>query len=149
MSVTPWVLGNRAAAGTVLDEMIRDVALKSAAAHDQITVRGRRNGKNGDSNKLAETDRPAHGWFRFVLSYPPHLVRHYLEEFGLKPGSRVLDPFCGTGTTIVECRKNGIGSIGIEANRMAFFASQVKVDWSPDLFCLPLCTNPGPIVNRN
>jgi len=99
---------------------------------DQITMRGRRNGRNGDSNKLAEEDRPAHGWFRFVLSYPPHLVRHYLEEFGMKPRCRVLDPFCGTGTTIVECRKNGIGSVGIEANRMAFFATQVKVDWSPN-----------------
>jgi DNA modification methylase len=101
-------------------------------ASDQISVRGSRNGRNGDSNKLAEKDRAAHSWFRFVLSYPPHLVRHYLEEFGMKPGCRVLDPFCGTGTTVVECRKNGIGSVGIEANRMAFFATQVKVDWSPD-----------------
>jgi tRNA G10 N-methylase Trm11 len=49
----------------------------------------------------------------------------------MKRGCRVLDPFCGTGTTIVECRKNCIASVGIEANRMAFFASQVKVDWSP------------------
>lgn len=95
-----------------------------------ISVRGGRNCKNGDSNKLADADRPAHNWFRFVLSYPPHLVRHYLDEFGIKPGCRVLDPFCGTGTTVVECRKNGIGSVGIEANRMAFFASQVKSDWS-------------------
>jgi DNA modification methylase len=104
----------------------------TAPITDQITMRGRRNGKNGDSNKLSGVDRPAHDWFRFVLSYPPHLVRHYLDEFAMKPGSRVLDPFCGTGTTIVECRKNGVGSVGIEANRMAFFATQVKVDWSPD-----------------
>lgn len=101
-------------------------------ANGQIGVRGGRNGKNGDTNRLADEDRPAHGWYRFVLSYPPHLVRHYLEDFGMKPGCRVLDPFCGTGTTIVECRKNGIGSVGIEANRMAFYATQVKVDWSID-----------------
>jgi len=102
------------------------------STNDHVSMRGGRCGRNGDSNKLGDEDRPAHGWFRFVLSYPPHLVRHYLDEFGMKPGRRVLDPFCGTGTTIVECRKNGIGSIGIEANRMAFFATQVKVDWSPD-----------------
>jgi hypothetical protein len=46
--------------------------------------------------------------------------------------NRVLDPFCGTGTTLVECKKLGIPSVGIEANPMAFFASQVKVDWAVD-----------------
>jgi DNA modification methylase len=113
--------------------MFRDAKIQNfIPVTDQIIMRGGRTGKNGDSNKLALDDRPAHGWFRFVLSYPPHLVRHYLNEFGMKPGSKVLDPFCGTGTTIVECRKNGIGSIGIEANRMGFFATQVKADWSPD-----------------
>ncbi len=98
---------------------------------EAITLRGRRNGKNGDNNKLAASDRAAHAWYRFVLSYPPHLVRHYLEEFRVQPGQVVLDPFCGTGTTVVECRKQGIDSIGIEANRMAHFASGVKVDWRP------------------
>lgn len=41
----------------------------------------------------------------------------------------VLDPFCGTGTTIVEARKNLISTYGIEANAMAAFASNVKSNW--------------------
>jgi len=45
---------------------------------------------------------------------------------------RVLDPFCGTGTTVVECKKLGIRSVGIEATPMAFLASRTKVNWSPD-----------------
>jgi hypothetical protein len=88
---------------------------------------------NGDNtNKLLPEDRPVHEWYRFVLSFPPHLVRAYLERFGADGRRTALDPFCGTGTTIVECKKHGIPSIGIEANPMAHFASQVKVDWSPD-----------------
>lgn len=87
---------------------------------------------NGDPNKLALEDRAAHDWYRFVLSYPPHLVRDYLRRFAVKPGQRVLDPFCGTGTTVVECKKLGIGSIGVEANPLAHFASMVKLDWTPD-----------------
>lgn len=89
-----------------------------------------RRSTNGENNKLYAEDRAAHDWYRFVLSFPPHLVRDYLERFALGGNQRVLDPFCGTGTTIVECKKLGIPSIGVEANPMAHFASQVKVDWS-------------------
>lgn len=88
--------------------------------------------KNGLRNKLLPQDRAAHDWYRFVLSFPPHLVRAYLERFDVSPSRRVLDPFCGTGTTLVECKKLGIPSVGIEANPMAWYASRVKTDWSPD-----------------
>ncbi len=83
-------------------------------------------------NRLAPDDRAVHDWYRFILSYPPHLVREYLQRFQMDASQRVLDPFCGTGTTLVECKKLGIPSVGIEANPMAHFASQVKLDWSPD-----------------
>ncbi len=85
-----------------------------------------------EDNKLQPADRAAHDWYRFVLSFPPHLVRDYLCRFELGAGRRVLDPFCGTGTTIVECRKNNVASVGIERSPMAHFASEVKADWSPD-----------------
>ncbi len=89
-------------------------------------------GANGEINKLFPADRAVHEWYRFVLSFPPHLVRDYLDRFGIRSDNRVLDPFCGTGTTIVECKKLGIPAVGVEANLMAHFASQVKADWSPD-----------------
>ncbi len=84
------------------------------------------------TNRLHPGDEAVHDWYRFVLSFPPHLVRHYVERFDLVPGSVVLDPFCGTGTTLVECRKLGLNAIGVESNPLAAFASNVKTDWSPD-----------------
>ncbi len=87
---------------------------------------------NADLNRLSPDDRPVHQWYRFVLSYPPHLVRTYLRRFGPGPDDCVLDPFCGTGTTVVECKKQGIPSVGVEANPMAHFAGRTKVDWTPD-----------------
>jgi DNA methylase len=85
-----------------------------------------------DVNKLLPQDRPAHDWYRFVLSFPPHLVRTYLQRFGIKETHVVLDPFCGTGTTLVECKKLGISGIAVEANPMGHFATRVKTDWTPD-----------------
>ncbi len=84
------------------------------------------------ANRLAVEDSPVHRWYRFVLSFPPHLVRTYFAKFGIEPGKTVLDPFCGTGTTMVECKKLGIEAIGVERNPVAFFASHVKTDWSVD-----------------
>ena len=86
---------------------------------------------NGLNNRLYVEDAAAHEWYRFVLSYPPHLVRDYIQRFNLNSSNTLLDPFCGTGTTVVEGKKLGIPSVGVEANPMAHFASQVKVDWSP------------------
>ena len=42
-------------------------------------------------NKLKLGDRAAHQWYRFVLSFPPHLVRTYVAKFGLGSHHRVLD----------------------------------------------------------
>ncbi len=87
---------------------------------------------NGNANKLNHEDRHFHDWYRFVLSFPPHLVRDYIKIFGLNKLSVVLDPFCGTGTTLVEAKLAGMASYGIEANNFAKFASQVKTDWEID-----------------
>jgi DNA methylase len=85
-----------------------------------------------DLNRVREDDTAAHGWYRFVLSFPPHLVQDYLDKFEINQQQQVLDPFCGTGTTVVECKKLGIPSLGTEANSMAWFAGSVKLDWTPD-----------------
>jgi len=81
---------------------------------------------------VAQNDRPFHEWYRFVLSFPPHLIQQYLTRFKVTSSQVVLDPFCGTGTTLVECKKLGIPGVGVEAHPMTAFACRVKTDWSPD-----------------
>ena len=92
----------------------------------------RKSRPRSDQNKMRPQDRAVHDWYRFVLSYPPHLVQDYLDRFGMGLSNTVLDPFCGTGTTPVECKKRRVGSVGIEPNPMAHFASSVKVAWEVD-----------------
>ncbi len=88
--------------------------------------------QNSDANKIFPEDLPVHDWYRFVLSFPPHVVRKYLSRFKLSDEATILDPFCGTGTAIVECQKVGLRSVGIEALPMPVFASRVKTEWSVD-----------------
>ncbi len=114
---------------TMLDETDGTAALE---LHPERANPGQRRLISADANRLLPADRPMHAWYRFVLSFPPQLVRQYLHRFAIVPGQHVLDPFCGTGTTIVECKKMGIAAIGLEANPMAHFASKVKATWTPD-----------------
>ncbi|PZR76944.1 MAG: DNA methyltransferase [Chthoniobacterales bacterium] len=100
-----------------------EIATSSAAPKRRISA---------DANKLGNDDRAAHDWYRFVLSYPPHLVRDYLKRLPAPAGQQVLDPFCGTGTTVVECKKLGISSVGVEAHPLSHFASSTKIDWAVD-----------------
>ncbi len=92
-----------------------------------------------ESNVLQRQDSPIHSWYRFVLSYPPHLVRKYVAAFELGPGSLLLDPFCGTGTTLVEAKKLGIPSVGCDAHPFAVLVSQAKTNWK---------LNPGKIREK-
>src|SRR5665213_2220096 len=85
-----------------------------------------------EDNKLQRHDRAAHQWYRFILSFPPHLVRDYIKKFELDESSSVLDPFCGTGTTLVECQKQGIRAVGLESNPVVCFASRTKLNWQID-----------------
>ena len=95
----------------------------------------RESAPTGRENALGPDDHRFHDWYRFVLSFPPHLVREYICNFGLSEDSTLLDPFCGTGTTVLEAKLNHIRGIGLEANPFPCFATSVKLDWSidPDL----------------
>ncbi len=84
-------------------------------------------------NRLQKDDQAIHGWYRFVLGYPPHLVRHYLEVLKADPETDfVLDPFSGTATTPVEARLQGFSVAGIDANPIGALATQTKLNWTID-----------------
>jgi DNA modification methylase len=89
--------------------------------------------KRSNSTIQQLEDVTVHNWYRFVLSYPDHLVSQMIDRFGIRQEHTVLDPFVGTGTTLVECKKSGINSVGIDANPVTAFASKVKTTWDVDL----------------
>jgi hypothetical protein len=89
---------------------------------------------NSKKNNILRDDLPIHNWYQFVLGYPPHLVRGYIDKFKINRADIILDPFCGTGTTNVESLKSGISNYGIEANPIPYLASCVKtkLDLNPE-----------------
>lgn len=85
-------------------------------------------------NRLQPTDEVIHGWYRFVLGYPPQLVRKYLKTLEADPARDwILDPFCGTATTPVEARLRGFSTLSVDANPISILATRVKLSWEMDL----------------
>jgi hypothetical protein len=65
-------------------------------------------------------------WYLMPEAYSAPLVHDAMREFDIAPGDTVLDPFCGTGTTLVAAMLEGRNGLGIEVNPFLCFASQVK-----------------------
>lgn len=65
-----------------------------------------------------------YGWLRLTPAYSLHLVDELLD--GVRDGGRVLDPFCGTGTTAVVCGQRGIESVTTDINPFLIWLTDVK-----------------------
>ncbi len=78
-------------------------------------------------------DRRIHSWYTSVMAFPDHLVNAILEMFAPGPGSVFFDPYCGSGTALIEAQKKGLRAFGVDANPSSVLASRVKTNWSVDL----------------
>jgi len=65
---------------------------------------------------------PIHRWFKYREGYSPGLVHAFLDA----NEKIVLDPFCGSGTTLVCAKQKGINSVGVDVNPLSTFVSRVK-----------------------
>ena len=70
-------------------------------------------------------NRLTHYLFRYPAKFHPPVARKLIEEFSDR-GELILDPFCGSGTLLVEAVQSGRNSIGLDIDPVAVFASRVK-----------------------
>ncbi len=71
------------------------------------------------------TNYSTHSFHPYPAKFPPQLPKRIIEEFAVK-GQTILDPFCGSGTTLVEAKLFGLNSIGVDVNGLSALLSEVK-----------------------
>lgn len=70
---------------------------------------------------------PRHRWYEFKEGFSEELVREAIYETSVGSRSlRILDPFVGSGTTLVTAGQSGHEVTGIEVNPFLAFASRAK-----------------------
>lgn len=87
-------------------------------------------------------DEPYHRWLKYRQGFAPALVRQYLDQPSLSSSRSnlpILDPFSGSGTTVVEGARHGVRVIGIEASAALVFLTEARFGQSgPGLAGVPI-----------
>ncbi len=78
----------------------------------------------------------SHSFHAYKGKYYPQLVGALLNMCGVQPGDWVLEPFAGSGTTLVECAMRGVNAVGIDMNPLARLIAEVKTSAVTEPFSL-------------
>ncbi len=66
-----------------------------------------------------------HGFHTYPAMMIPQIAKKLISDFGVN-SSTLLDPYCGTGTSLVEANVAGINAIGFDLNPLARLIAKVK-----------------------
>jgi hypothetical protein len=80
---------------------------------------------------------PIHRWFRYSAGFSAQWVedtiKRYLIDNGINGGIKVLDPFAGSGTTLLASEMAGMKSYGFESHPLISRVAKTKMMWRTDV----------------
>ena len=85
-----------------------------------------------DPQALAASEH-VHRWYDYVQGFDAELAARKLREHSAGEDTVVLDPFCGSGTTLVAAQFLGFQAIGVDANPLMCLVSEAKTTWDVPL----------------
>jgi len=78
-------------------------------------------------HRRQSTRYSVHGLHEYKGKFNPQIAKSLLNICGMDSGCRVLYPFCGSGTTLVEAVQMGANAQGYDINPFAIFVSNSKL----------------------
>ena len=91
------------------------------------TMQARLERANGNVSKRQLTRYSVHGLHEYKGRFNPQIVRVILNILNVPTGNHVIDPFCGSGTSLVECSHVGIKAVGTDINPLAVYLANAKL----------------------
>lgn len=69
-----------------------------------------------------------HWYYPYKAKFHPQMIKAVINWMGLGNGEVVLDPFCGSGTTLVEAKTIGVSAVGVDIDPVCTLISKTKTD---------------------
>lgn len=88
----------------------------------KTVVRSARSGTFTDNMKL-----PVHRWYRYSAGFSAQWVEQLIREYA---PSSVLDPFVGSGTTLLAAEAAGVRAYGYESHPFVARIAMAKIQWN-------------------
>lgn len=84
--------------------------------------------ENGDADPAKRKDPKyaTHGLHAYKGKFYPQLAKSLLNISEVPVGGKILDPYCGSGTTLVEAMLNGFSGYGCDFNPLAAKIARAK-----------------------
>lgn len=88
--------------------------------------------ENGDYQKSKSNRKDpkylSHGIHAYKGKFYPQLAKSLLNLSELSEGATILDPFCGSGTVLLESMLNGFDAFGLDLNPLALKIARAKTN---------------------
>ena len=101
----------------------------TAASDSQLNYNFKLQGPNWSTATDLQR-KPRHRWYIVKEAFSPILVEQAMESSGCKKGDVVLDPFCGSGTSLIAAADKGFSTVGCEVNPFLSFVSRTTVSYT-------------------
>jgi len=76
---------------------------------------------------IASTHPPEYLLHKYWARKPHNILADYIKS-NFEKGDFVCDPFCGSGVFLAEAKKQGINTLGIDINPLAFLLTEVTLN---------------------
>lgn len=73
---------------------------------------------------------PIHKWYRYTAGFSAAWVNELIKSEIKNGRTRIIDPFAGSGTVLIESEFAGVESYGVEAHPYVYRIAKAKLNWN-------------------
>lgn len=79
-------------------------------------------------NYSDDLNKPFQRWYRYKEGFSVELVEQLIREYAKHKTGTILDPFSGSGSTLLAANSMGYSGVGFEVNPFSYFLAQCKLE---------------------